>query len=105
MDAHGNVRDTVTVVVETKGCWNTDSEKDMKDQLTERYLRTSIGSAGIYLVGWFKCPQWNASDPRRKRTARLDLGTLRERLIDQAKRISVEQGVNVSAFVLDCSLP
>jgi len=55
----------LTVIIEVKGCWNRGLKTDMKDQLKDRYLRENQCQHGVYLVGWFLCDRWSASDYRR----------------------------------------
>ena len=59
----------VTVVIEVKGYWHKDVRTAMGGQLGDRYLREAPCHHGLYLVGWFVCPQWDPQDPRRKRVA------------------------------------
>jgi hypothetical protein len=51
--------DSVSVIIEVKGCWNLDHDHAMKTQLVDRYLRDNRCQHGLYLVGWFNCEQWD----------------------------------------------
>ncbi|MFJ3804391.1 hypothetical protein ACIPSJ_50010 [Streptomyces sp. NPDC090088] len=46
----------VTVIIETKGCWNRGVDEAARTQLAERYLTRDRTAAGIYLVGYFDSP-------------------------------------------------
>jgi hypothetical protein len=93
--------DTITVIIEVKGCWNNGLWTAMKSQLAERYLKESHTRHGLYLVGWFNCPEWNPSDSRKPPTeTRLEA---QERLDRQASDLS-KGALTLKAFVLDTSL-
>lgn len=101
----GAALDTITVVVETKGCWHDKLQTAMQDQLVGQYLRGPRADGGIYLVGWFKCGRWDAADRvRLRRVPKWDLQTARRVFEDQATTLT-EQGYLVRAFVLDVTLP
>lgn len=96
--------DTISVVVEVKGCWHDKVLTAMRAQLVERYLRTSRSHAGIYCVGWYMCPQWDTSDRRRNTVPEMTLDELRQTLSEQARELS-DGTQSISAFVLDAALP
>jgi hypothetical protein len=96
--------DTISVVVEVKGCWHPHVLTAMRAQLVERYLRTSRSHAGIYCVGWYMCPQWDTSDRRRNTVPEMTLDELRQTLSEQARELS-DGTQSISAFVLDAALP
>jgi hypothetical protein len=79
--------DSMTAIIEVKGCWNSEILKAMETQLAGRYLKDSQ-CHGLYLVGWFECRQWDPADPRKKRSANLDLSSLQSHLQDQASHLS-----------------
>jgi hypothetical protein len=58
--------DPLVVIVEVKGSWHPEVKEAMRTQLVERYLADNRYSCGLYLVGWFNCPQWqqDTNDPR-----------------------------------------
>jgi hypothetical protein len=99
--------DTITVIIEVKGSWNSQIKRRMRTQLTERYLTGSSYSHGLYLVGWFNCPLWLQDDRDTRHTNSVTLQdtieTLRGLLENQAKELS-QNGLVVEAFVLDISL-
>jgi hypothetical protein len=92
--------DTITAVIETKGCWNRNLRTAMKTQLVDDYLLRLAAPVGIYLIGWFDKPKWDAEDYRRSDTP--------DWSVDQAQREFDEQAAPLSktfivkAVVLDC---
>jgi hypothetical protein len=96
-------RDTISVIVEVKGCWNGELDTAMDDQLVSRYLDNPTCRHGLYLVGWFNCEQWDQTDPRRARAPRYGLEEARERFAQQAKVLS-ERGPHVRAVVVNAAL-
>ncbi|HEX8549259.1 MAG TPA: HEAT repeat domain-containing protein, partial [Cytophagaceae bacterium] len=50
----------LTVVIETKGCWNPEINSALGDQLESRYLSEYKTKFGIYLIGWFYCAHFKA---------------------------------------------
>ena len=69
--------------------------------LKDRYLKDNKCDRGIYLVGWFNCPQWDTSDSRKQ-----PAGTREEamkRFNDQATALS-KDGITIRGFVLNTSL-
>jgi hypothetical protein len=95
----------VTVIIEIKGSWNEAVTTDMEEQLRDRYLAENACQHGLYLVGWYRCAQWDNSDRNRTRSAaQRDLGELRAALEAQAEQVS-SGGIRIRAVVLDASLP
>ena len=74
----------------------------MKTQLLERYLADNPCRHGLYLVGWFVCPQWE-HDSRLKSVPFLSLEAAKAFLDNQAEGIS-RDGVLIRSFVLNASL-
>lgn len=95
--------DTVSAVIETKGCWNRELETAMEEQLVDRYLHESECRYGLYLVGWFNCEQWDAADRRKARAPKHGVDAARERFEQQARLVS-RGGILVRAVVLDTAL-
>jgi hypothetical protein len=62
--ADSGVWEKVTAVIEVKGIWNRELVHAMESQLAERYLKETGFGYGLYLVGWFACPQWDSKDRR-----------------------------------------
>jgi predicted NACHT family NTPase len=100
----GGKYDRISVIVEVKGCWHKDLMTAMQTQLRDRYLRENRCPFGLYLVGWFVCPQWDTEDYRRGDTPPLSLGDARATFQLQAATLSVDQ-VQLKAFVLNTALP
>jgi hypothetical protein len=95
--------DQLSMVIEVKGCWNAKLMVDMEKQLRDRYLKDSPCRHGLYLVGWFLCPQWDADDRRRSQVPRRGRDALLEALGTQARQLSGEE-ILLSAFVLNAAL-
>ncbi len=98
-----NQYDTITVIIEVKGCWNKGVLTAMQDQLVDRYLHENSCGHGLYLVGWFLCEQWDETDSRKKAVSQSDIEQLRTKLNTQAKGLS-QNGNIIEAFVLNCQL-
>lgn len=103
-EAKGQRYDVVTVIIEVKGSWHPEVLDAMETQLVNRYLKDNECNHGLYLVGWFNCPQWKA-EARRSQALKLghDKQAIQNQLDDQAKQLS-QQGVCVKACVLDARL-
>jgi hypothetical protein len=98
-----NVLDTITAVIETKGCWNSALFSSLKDQLHDDYMARLGAPVGIYLVGWFDKAKWDPVDSRRSRTPNLSADEAQRRFNSQAADLPAES--DVRAVVLDCHLP
>jgi len=93
----------VSLILEVKGCWNQTRETDLVNQLRDRYLRDNQCRHGLYVVGWFNCPQWDAADHRARRAPTMGLADARLRFEDLAAQAS-RDGVVIEAFVLNTAL-
>ncbi len=99
--------DILTLIIEVKGCWHREVNTAMQTQLVERYLRDNPCRHGLYLVGWYNCPQWNDPDDRRKSAApQITLEEARDRYAQQAEELTArsEGRYLVKSFVLDTAL-
>lgn len=94
--------DVVSVIIEVKGCWNSDLETDMKTQLVDCYLKDNRCKYGIYLIGWFKCCLWDNTDYRKNETPTYDIEVAREKFNKQALKLS-EGGNSISAVVINAA--
>ncbi|HKP52598.1 MAG TPA: hypothetical protein VJ183_08090 [Chloroflexia bacterium] len=97
---------TVTVVIETKGCWHRELHSAMETQLVRRYLSDTSCKHGLYLVGWFLCNKWSDTDDYRKADAirnGIDKGALQKQLASQASELS-EPGMQITTLVIDAAL-
>jgi hypothetical protein len=91
------------VLIESKGNWNRELFENMETQLRDRYLRNNRCQSGIYLVGWFSSPKWKEDDPKKKQCSRVSVEEARQRLSQQALRLSKE-GFDIRSYVLDVPL-
>jgi hypothetical protein len=94
---------TVTVIVEVKGSWYQRLYHAMQAQLVERYLRDNESQHGLYLVGWFNCPQWDDTDRRKATAIRRDLEETRERLEAKAAELS-EGELRIKPLIINTAL-
>lgn len=100
----------VTVIIETKGCWNEGVNTAQRTQLADRYLRRDRTAAGIYLVGYFDSPaHWNNNKPGDDGKPHSDrphtIHTIEDLTAEQhalTEQLRGEKGAEVYAFVLDC---
>jgi hypothetical protein len=94
---------SLALAIEVKGCWNAHLHEAMETQLVQRYLSKGGLQAGLYVVGYFQCPNWADDDQRKADSLRNtsgDLSALSQRFVAQAARLTSER-FRVSAFVLD----
>ncbi len=98
----GETFDSITAVIETKGCWNPGLMTSLTDQLFSAYMRRLQAPVGIYLVGWFNGEKWDDADTRKRRGTGIakDDALLRFR----AQASALPPGFVIQPFVLDCSL-
>lgn len=93
----------VSVIIEVKGCWHAELDTAMEAQLVDRYLKDNQCQHGLYVVGWFNCPQWDPEDSRHKQAPKYDIEEARRGL--EAQAVGLSQGaVRVKAFVIDTAL-
>ena len=95
--------DTVSVIIEVKGCWNKELSTAMQTQLVDRYLEGNRCRHGVYLVGWFNCEKWDTEHRRRKRPPAYGVEEARCKFEKQACELS-HGDIRVRAVVLDTSL-
>ncbi len=98
----------ITAIIEVKGCWNTGLNSAMRDQLAGRYLEESQCYHGLYLVGWYFCPQWDENHQPNKNALRLttefrDIDSAQSHFDEQAAALSSD-GKQVRAFVINTAL-
>jgi len=99
-----NDYDTITVIVEVKGCWHAELMAAMGTQLKDRYLNDNQCRHGLYLVGWFNCEQWDRQDSRySSRIQRLQKPDLEQFLESQAASLSNDE-VLIRPFVINAAL-
>jgi hypothetical protein len=96
--------DSVSVIIEVKGCWNkTDLNTAMETQLIRRYLKDYPCQYGLYLIVWFNCDKWDESDTRKKTAPNITFKEAQEQFNLQADQLS-QQGVEVRAYILNAAL-
>ncbi|MCX5722813.1 MAG: hypothetical protein NT179_12415 [Nitrospirae bacterium] len=97
--------DSITVIIECKGCWNPGVHDAMRDQLVGRYLKDNRCQHGLYLVGWFNCAKWSGQDGRKNQAFRLcpNIDDTRHKLTASAADLS-QDSIRVKSVVLDASL-
>ncbi|MCI0619160.1 hypothetical protein L0244_39830 [bacterium] len=92
---------SITAIIEVKGCWNRDLRKAMHDQLKDRYMVENSIYHGIYLVGWFMCNKWNQEgDNSRWRLSPKDFDELKNFVNEQASTLSVNN-FEIRPYLLD----
>jgi hypothetical protein len=95
----------LTVIIESKGCWNPDLDTDLSAQLVGKYLATPGRHAGIYLVGYFDNPRWNPNkNPGRRPHTAHTLDSVTDSQTRIAREQAEQKSVTITAFVLDCRL-
>jgi hypothetical protein len=99
----GEVYDSVSVIIEVKGCWHRDVDTAMKTQLVDRYLRDNQCQHGLYVIGWFNQESWDESDPRRNQVPKWSVHEERKFFELQASKLS-RDGPLVRSYVLDVTL-
>jgi hypothetical protein len=93
----------VKVIIEVKGCWNRDLRQSMETQLVNRYLRENSSHHGLYVVGWYSCDQWHASDYRKGDVCFANIEEASEFLKQQAGSLSSD-GNHIRVLIIDASL-
>jgi hypothetical protein len=103
--ASGHPYDSITAIIECKGCWNPGLYDAMRDQLVGMYLKDNHCQHGLYLVGWFNCGNWSEEDGRKKQAGKLcpTIDYTRQRLAAFAEDLS-KDSTRIKSVVLDVSL-
>ncbi|RZN16273.1 MAG: hypothetical protein EF812_00305 [Methanosarcinales archaeon] len=102
-DSNGKNHDSVSVIIEVKGCWHKELNTAMETQLVDRYLRDNPCQHGMYLVGWFNCDQWDSKDYRKEYAPKISIDEERIKVNVQADELS-QQGMRIKAFVINTAL-
>lgn len=100
---HDEVYDSVTAIIEVKGCWNPELNYAIKTQLMDRYLKDKRCQHGLYLIGWFNCDQWDDDDNRKGHAPKAEIDQTREQFEVQAAELS-QQGTRIKAVVMNTAL-
>jgi predicted NACHT family NTPase len=101
--SHREAFDSVSAIIEVKGCWNKGLNDAMKTQLVDRYLKDNRCQHGLYVVGWFNCGQWDEDDYRKREAPVLNLTEAQKIFEAQAAELS-KQGERVRALVINMAL-
>jgi hypothetical protein len=101
---NGHIEDTITAIVETKGCWHPQLLTAMETQLAQRYLRDNQCRYGLYLVGWFGCDQWDARDKRRRACQRNSIKFLKDHLTNQSSELSEKYQIVLDFQIVNAAL-
>jgi len=90
--------DVITLIIEVKGCWHDEMLTAMKTQLVQRYLKDNRCRHGLYLVGWYYCPQWKKAP--KKYGSRETL----QKVLDTQAIEMLKYNVTVQALVLNTQI-
>jgi hypothetical protein len=107
--AHANdsgLVETVRVIVEVKGCWNTEVRTAIETQLRDRYLKDNDCQHGLFVIGYYLCGVWDPDDYKLKIASKLmgsDVADSQLLFSKLASRASVD-GVRIEAVVVNCSM-
>ena len=102
-DSRSGEKRQVRVIIEVKGCWHRELKTAIETQLVGRYLKDNDCQHGLYLVGWYVCPQWAPQDGARGAVPFASIEDARTFLADQARDLS-RGDVSVKSAVIDVSL-
>ena len=103
MNSSGEIYDSVSAIIEVKGCWHRRISGAMKSQLVDRYLKDNQCRHGLYIVGWFGQESWDKRDARRKQVPRCCADEASKRLELQASKLSKDD-LLIRSYLLDVSL-
>ncbi|HEY2323977.1 MAG TPA: ATP-binding protein [Thermoanaerobaculia bacterium] len=98
----GEYRDRVTIIVETKGCWNKGLYDDLLKQVANRYLHESRVTHALYLVGWYVCAAWKEPKVAGKKAGQTQKARVETKLRKRAGEI--EDRATIRPVVLDVRL-
>jgi predicted NACHT family NTPase len=103
--AKGGV-DIIKAIIEVKGCWHSELETAMGNQLVGKYLQDNQCPYGLYLVGWFACDKW-ADEYRKNKSPKYTIEQAQSHFEEQAKEVagrSKISGLILRSYVLDVRL-
>lgn len=98
-----DIYDSLTVIIEAKGCWHSELDSAMETQLLGHYLQNNPCQHGLYLVGWFNCDLWDNNDYRKKQAPKVALEEAQRKFEAQALRLS-NDGKLIRAFIINAAL-
>lgn len=99
----GESYDTISAVIETKGCWNGELFTALEAQLFRDYMVRLRAQAGIYLIGWFEVDNWDGGDYRRANVPKMSVDDVKAQLAKQAAALPA--GIVVHPVVIECRAP
>jgi hypothetical protein len=102
-NSSGRAFANVRVIIEVKGAWNAKLDSAIENQLVGRYLKDNSCQHGIYLVGWYRCAQWDSSDRRSSKCRYSTIDGLRKSLSAKASSLSAD-GMSIRSVVLNAAL-
>jgi hypothetical protein len=105
-ERNGQHGDSLTAIIEVKGCWNRELPHAMQTQLCDRYLKENTCQHGLYLMGWFNCAAWDNNDYRISDAQSLapSLEQARAQFEEQAQALTAG-GRTIRSFILNAALP
>ena len=96
--------DTISAIIEVKGCWNRELYQAMKTQLMDKYLKDNHCQYGLYLIGWFNCDYWDKKNDYRQQDAPdISIDKARIQFDNQSANLS-QQGVQIRSLVIDATM-
>jgi hypothetical protein len=102
-NSSGEIYDSVSAIIEVKGCWHKRVSSAMKSQLVDRYLKDNQCRHGLYVVVWFDQDSWDENDARRRQVPKCSPSTAKKRLELQAGKLSTD-GLLIRSYLLDATL-
>jgi predicted NACHT family NTPase len=103
IESKDQMRDSISAIIEVKGCWYRELELAMKKQLVDRYLKDNRCQYGLYLIGWFNCQQWDDGDYRKGQVPKLIIGKAQEQYGAKASELS-QGDLCIKALVINTAL-
>ncbi|ADM71976.1 hypothetical protein GMA19_04206 [Paenibacillus polymyxa E681] len=98
-------KETISLLIEVKGCWNRTLKTAMENQLVRRYMEHHNYDYGMYLIGWFLCDGWKDSkDSRRKTTPAMPINAAKQFFSQQAESLSGTYNKHVSSYIFDATI-
>jgi hypothetical protein len=102
-NSSGEIYDSVSAIIEVKGCWHKRISTAMKSQLVDRYLKDNQCRHGLYVAVWFDQDSWDEKDARRRQVPKCSPSRARKRLDLQAGKLS-RNGLLIRSYLLDATL-
>jgi hypothetical protein len=101
---NAGVERIIRAVIEVKGCWNRELKSAIETQLADSYLTGAGNQFGLYVVGWFSSDRWDESDTTRALCSARSRKEVDAELVDRARKISNERGLDIRVYSLDIPL-